>query len=176
MTTTAQARTRRRLAVHLRNCPRAGCLTCDAARLIETLPDSEAAEDTRPVLEDMLATAERAAREMDEVIAHLDSQDGATIRDALKSIAVTTDSGALTAILARSACGPDTAEAALGEARERLDRIRRLHIQLVDEHQNNPSLLERLSLSNLRADIIRRLAQAWLGHLPANPYSPLNHK
>lgn len=175
MKTTAE-KTRDRLAKHLAWHPNSrDCLQCDAARLVASLPDTESGPVERPVLEDMLATAERAANELDTVIAHLDTENGATIRDALRSVAVTTDSGALTAILARAACGPDTAETALTKATERLDRIRVLHAQLVDEHHNSRSWLERLAVSNFRADVIRRLAQAWHGRLPTDPYKPLHH-
>ncbi|MCP9947189.1 hypothetical protein [Actinomadura madurae] len=174
--TSTQDKTRERLAKHLAWHPNSGdCLQCAAARLAETFPGTVPTHAERPVLEDMLDVAERAAKELDAVIDHLDGEHGATLRDALNSVAVSTSSGALTAILARAACGPDQAEAALGKARKRLDRIRILHLQLVDEHRTNPSVLERLGVSNLRADIIRRLAQAWRGHLPADPYAPLTH-
>ncbi|NEA21552.1 hypothetical protein [Actinomadura bangladeshensis] len=178
MTTTAEARTRDRLAKHLRYCPLkagSGCLQCAAARLVESLPAAEPAADVRPVLEDMLATVERAAGELDEVIAHLGSADGAAMRDALNSLAVTSPSGALTAILARAACTPDQPEAALTRATERLDRVRVLHARLVDEHHNDRSWLTRLGVTNARADIIRRLAQAWHGGFTSNPFQPLNH-
>ncbi|MFE9099914.1 hypothetical protein [Actinomadura geliboluensis] len=179
MTIRNAARTRDRLAKHLRYCPRRlaeECLQCEAARLVASLPDpeAEAVPVARPVLEDMLARAERAAGEMDEVIAHCDAQEGAAMRDALRSVAVTTGSGALTAILARAACDPDPAEAALTRATEQLDRFRVLHIQLVDEHHSTPSFLHRLGQANRRADIIRRLAQAWHGHPVADPFAPLN--
>jgi hypothetical protein len=171
MTSTTAQETRERLAKHLAWHPNSGdCLQCAAARLAETLPEALPASVERPVLDDLLDVAERAAKELDDVIAHLDGEHGATIRDALNSIAVTTDSGALTAILARAACAPDAAEAALDTATKRLDRFRILHIQLVDEHRNQWGPLK---LMNCRADMIRRLAQAWHGHLPADPYAPL---
>ncbi|WP_141576191.1 hypothetical protein [Actinomadura sp. WMMA1423] len=171
MTTPTVQETRARLARHLAWHPNSGdCLQCAAARLAETFPDTLPESVDRPALDDLLDVAERAAKELDDVIDHLDGEHGATLRDALNSIAVTTDSGALTAILARAACGPDPAEAALDAATRRLDRIRVLHIQLVDEHSNQWGPLR---LVNCRADMIRRLAQAWHGHLPADPHAPL---
>ncbi|TDD37825.1 hypothetical protein E1287_07125 [Actinomadura sp. KC06] len=178
MTRATAEETRARLAKHLVWHPNSGdCLQCAAARLIVSLPDAGAAavRAQRPVLDDMLATAERAAKEMDQVIAHLDGEHGTSMRDALNSIAVTTDSGALTAILAQAACSPDTAETALAGARRRLNRIRVMHAHLVAEHRNDKSFLGRLTRANDRAGLIRRVAQAWHGRLPDDPFAPLNH-
>lgn len=165
--------TRDRLAKHLAWHPNSGdCLQCAAARLAETIPDAMPAAVERPVLDDLLDVAERAAKELDDVIAHLDGEHGATLRDALNSVAVTTGSGALTAILARAACNPDTAEAALDQATRRLNRIRVLHIQLVEEHRERWQPLKAMAS---RPNMIRRLAQAWHGHLPTDPHKPLHH-
>ncbi|MEU4825136.1 hypothetical protein AB0H37_24960 [Actinomadura sp. NPDC023710] len=107
----------------------------------------------------------------------LDGEHGDTLRDALSSVAVTTDFGALTAILARAACNPDetSLDTALDTATRRLDRFRVLHARLVTEHVDR-SLLDRLTRANRRASMIRDLSQAWHGRFPEDPYAPLNHQ
>ena len=179
MTIPTAQETRERLAKHLAWHPNSGdCLQCAAARLAETFPDSVPASVERPVLDGLLDIAERAAKELDDVITHLDGEHGDTLRDALSSVAVTTDSGALTAILARAACNPDQTalDTALDTATRRLDRFRVLHARLVTEHVDDPSLLDRLTRANRRAAMIRDLSQAWHGRLPEDPYAPLNHQ